>query len=178
MDFWVDKRRAELKVKLWIDKSHNDYLLYNRKVWGCPKAYRPDFLYISYQNSECWFIILEIDEDQHKSYDKVEELNRIKVIAHTLQDRCWIIRYNPDSYKVDQKIKQIKFSDRMNVLNQILEYCKKTPPSGNIEQFYLYYDGFMEPCSCILEDYTTPQVMQNDSLKQEVYDVESVIKIH
>ena len=174
---WVDKRRKELQVKDWLDKNHSGYLLHNRKVWGCPIVYRPDFVYLAPSH---WvhFIILEVDENQHKDYDRKEELGRIRVIAQALQSRCWVIRYNPDKYKINGQVLNPDFSDRMKILSQTLEYCKNNEPPSSIEQFYLYYDGFTEPINMSLTPYPPiPKSPEPVFVPENVYDVESKHRI-
>jgi len=55
--------------------------------------YRPDFVF----DCNNYFVILEVDEFQHKYYDAQCELTRMNNICFNLGLPCIFIRYNPDA---------------------------------------------------------------------------------
>ena len=103
---------------------------------GCSLR-RPDmFLDLGYQ-----VIIIEIDENQHRSYDCSCENKRLMELSKDINHRPLIfIRFNPDDYKLNNKIitscwcsdkkgncnikksKVIEWNDRLNVLKNHIQY--------------------------------------------------------
>jgi hypothetical protein len=73
------------------------------RAWVCNKTVnggksRPDIII----DMETYWIIIEIDEDQHKIYTKEKEQKRIKALLVDTEFRpVCLIRINPDSYKTD-----------------------------------------------------------------------------
>jgi hypothetical protein len=125
---------------------------------GCSKR-RPDLLLdLGYQ-----VIVIEVDENQHQSYDCSCENKRLMEISQDLGHRPIIfIRFNPDGYLIgDTKIeicwsynksgisiiknKNIKqWNKRLNILKQQIEYwiypINKT--NRTLEIIELFFDNF------------------------------------
>lgn len=123
---------------------------------GCSKK-RPDILIdLGYQ-----VIVVEIDENQHKSYDCSCNNKRIMEISQDNGHRPIIfIRFNPDGYKINEnkiqscwkllktgflvlnKTKITEWNDRLNSLrNQIEYWCDPNNKTDKtIEIIQLYYD--------------------------------------
>lgn len=78
-----------------LKETYPDHNIIWDKIYSC--QYRPDFC-ISFDE---FTLIIEIDEDQHKSYDKENEINRIENIYHTKGKPMYVVRFNPDTYKRD-----------------------------------------------------------------------------
>jgi hypothetical protein len=107
-----------------------------------------------------YFIIIEVDEFQHKSYDKDAETARNNFIWEGLGKKpIVIIRFNPDGYissngkqrsspwKKDKNgntlIKEDRYDiwkDRMNVLTNTIKVWLDKIPNENIIVKKLYYD--------------------------------------
>ena len=124
---------------------------------GCSKR-RPDLLLdLGYQ-----IVIIEVDENQHIDYDCSCENKRIMELSQDLGHRPIIfIRFNPDDYKRDgknitscwgqnkkgicvvKKIKNNEWSERLNVLEQHINYWINPSNVTNktIEVIQLYYDN-------------------------------------
>ena len=123
---------------------------------GCSKR-RPDLvLDLGYQ-----VLIIEIDENQHKSYDCSCENKRVMLLSQDIGHRPLVfIRFNPDDYnKKDEKItscwslnkkgictvkktKQKEWSDRLQSLKSQIEYWinPKNKTDKTIEIIQLFYD--------------------------------------
>ena len=120
---------------------------------GCSKK-RPDILLdLGYQ-----IIIIEIDENQHTSYDCSCDNKRTMELSQDLGHRPIIfIRFNPDGYmKNGEKIKscwgnnkngicviknELEWQQRLNVLKEQIEYWKNPSNKTNktIETIQLFY---------------------------------------
>ena len=94
------------------------------------------------------FVVLEVDEFQHKRTSYTQECEDIRMLT-ILQDLGMptiFLRYNPDDYK-DKVNKTIKISqkERETQLLKYLDMCMQTKPKDESEYLrviYLFYDEF------------------------------------
>lgn len=112
---------------------------------------RPDYVYHCGDH----IVIIEVDEDQHKSYkcsvygdDKngkmKGEMNRMFEICQSFDGLpCIILRYNPDSYTCNGKIVKTSPSSRHALLNKWVKKCIREKQNGFVVK-YLFYDDFDE----------------------------------
>ena len=136
--------------------SHIDIITDKRIDGGCSKR-RPDILIdVGFQ-----IIIVEIDENQHSDYDCSCENKRLMELSQDVGFRPIIfIRFNPDSYKINDKkitscwyinklgICQInkkkinEWNDRLKNLKETIEYwCNPQHKiDKTIEIIHLYYN--------------------------------------
>lgn len=131
-------------------------LICDKSITGCLYQYRPDILI----NYEKFVIIIEIDEHQHRYYDPIEEIQRMRDIATSLNCEAVIfIRFNPDSYiqnatrfpscwksDINGKMKidnETAWNERLTTLLKLLQKYLIDGVTGHICE-YLYYDDFME----------------------------------
>ena len=123
---------------------------------GCYKR-RPDLMLdLEYQ-----VIIIEVDENQHISYDCTCENKRLMEISQDINHRNLIfIRFNPDSYntienkkinscwKINKKSgiliisSKSDWNNRLKVLEETLEYWINNKTYKMLECIELFYDGF------------------------------------
>lgn len=61
-------------------------------------------------------LCIEIDETQHKYYNKQDENDRYDNLFMDFSGKYIFIRYNPDKYKLNGINKNPKFETRMQVL--------------------------------------------------------------
>jgi hypothetical protein len=123
---------------------------------GCSKR-RPDMMLdLGYQ-----VIIIEIDENQHESYDCSCENKRLMLLSQDIGHRPLVfIRFNPDEYnKKDgkvtscwslngkgictvKKIKQKEWSERLEALTDQIEYWinPENKTDKTVEIVQLFYD--------------------------------------
>lgn len=141
-DFIVHKvhKAKETDMKNFLESRKIKYLSHDKIPDGSCSKYRPDFI-IDY---EFFIVILEVDENQHKSYACECEIGRM---IQLYQDFGGIpvifIRYNPDNYKnsTGELIKST--TNRKNKIIRLLDEFKnynewKTP----LSVVYLFYDGY------------------------------------
>ena len=151
-------KTKEIAVRDYIRERYPDF------TWICDKIIqdgcslrRPDLMLdLGYQ-----VIIIEVDENQHTSYDCSCENKRLMEISKDINHRNLIfIRFNPDSYKTreNKRIKscwkidnrsgiliisnQSDWNTRLKVLEETLKYWINNESDKLIECIELFYDGF------------------------------------
>jgi hypothetical protein len=94
-------------------------------------------------------LVVETDENQHKSYSQMNEETRYDDLFNAFSGRWIYIRFNPDHY-IDAKDKRRnpEIATRLKRLRVEIEkqigriereeHCK----TEMVERIYLYYDGF------------------------------------
>ena len=102
-------------------------LFYNMKGGCCDSRRRIDLRKMINGTLLC----IEIDENQHKYYNKEDESNRYNDLYMDYSGKYIFIRYNPDKYKFDNKMKNPKFETRMKMLQE--QIIKQTNRINNFE---------------------------------------------
>ena len=139
-------RNKEIAVKNWLyENGHPDFV--NDKpiyLGNCDSVRRVDlYKYIGERHILC----IEVDERQHKYYDKADEERRYHEL-YRLGYTMVFIRYNPDRYKDRyNKVKQPFFTTRMDVLLKTIDKWTEKITNEECEEDllyveYLYYDGY------------------------------------
>jgi hypothetical protein len=128
----------------------------------CTKR-RPDFVYHCGNH----IVIIEVDEDQHKSYSNcgstreeklAGENRRMFEIFQIFQGLPVVfIRYNPDGFRVNQKTMKVSDRIRHQTLVQWIKKCLREFQPG-LWVKYLYYDDFNET------DIGLTQIQEKDVL--------------
>ena len=163
----VSKKNRQLKQDFINDLYKK---LYPKQKWDsfdkiventCNRR-RPDY----FKDFITHILILEIDENQHKRYNKDCERNRINELYTGLADRKIImIRFNPDKY-IDKNQKNVegcfthtpnignlKFNkkigeNRLKIVQKYVDYysnfnnIKNKYQNIEVKQIKLFYDGF------------------------------------
>ena len=107
---------------------------------SCGKE-RPDFLFQTVDH----IVILEVDEDQHKTYQCACEQTRMINLTQAFGGiSVFWIRYNPDSFKGKAKVTQ---KQRETHLLEWIRWALKREPKSLCEVLYLFYDGCGEKAS-------------------------------
>ena len=123
---------------IWDDKIFNSKCV-NR---------RPDRLY----DMGTFYLIVEVDENQHKDYKCVntkyiEEVRMIQ-IADSLGMETIFIRFNPDNFRVGNKLcRKYNMTKRLKVLRKWLLHFDDYVPDknyGGIKSLKLFYDEYDE----------------------------------
>jgi hypothetical protein len=92
-------------------------------------------------------IAIETDENQHKSYDKMDEETRYDDLFMAHSGKWIYIRFNPDKYVNKQGIsKNPMIATRLETLKKEIEkQIKRVQQEENnelVERVYMYYDGY------------------------------------
>ena len=113
---------------------------------------RPDFVY----DAGTHFVIVEVDEAQHRSYAKECEQSRMWSIRQALGLPITFIRFNPDSFKTAAgrpgRASDVK---REETLCRWLTTLLKEP-IHSCSALYLFYDGWREGPSVKVEEVPHP----------------------
>ena len=96
--------------------------------------------FVDFAITKPWgYILLECDEDQHRARDPSCDVRRDFDMAASVAlgsgHKLLIVRYNPDSYRVDGKTRVESKTARMKRLLQLLDY----EPAA-FERVFLCYD--------------------------------------
>ena len=156
-------RNYKTKEKEVVDRIKEKYpdftWIHDKKVVdGCSKR-RPDLLVdMGYH-----IIIVEVDENKHSGYDCSCENKRLMELSQDLQHRPIVfIRFNPDSYINQNKLKisscwrtnkqgviqimktrMTEWEERINILNEQIQYWIDNKSNKTIEIIELFYDNYL-----------------------------------
>lgn len=130
------RHAKEHTIKTLLDKNNVVYQSHDKLVdMGECVKYRPDFL----MWGEGWIVILEVDENQHKSYMEYCECTRMINIHQALGGVPMIfIRYNPDKYDGNK----MKVADRHKLLLETINYYLVNCPKDQLSYLRLFFDRF------------------------------------
>ena len=138
-----------------VEKFSSVTIVQDRRIHGGCSLRRPDVLIdLGYQ-----VLIIETDENQHKTYDCSCENKRIMELSRDVGHRNLVfIRFNPDDYMhngvkinscfsrtklgflVIPKSKQVEWQQRLNVLHETIEYWIHNKTDKTIEVVELFFD--------------------------------------
>ena len=93
-----------------------------------------------------YIVFVEVDENRHKSYCELGEINRMKnIYMNEGGIPILFIRYNPDNFKDNNnKIKKLSQAKREELLIKWLNKYKNDGLKHNLSVNYLFYDGWKE----------------------------------
>ena len=105
-------------------------------------------------------VIIEVDENQHKSYSESCECARINEIVNGIGGKSVIfIRYNPDVVKNKNNIINVKQEDRVNLLVKVInEELTKDYQKFEVKIIQLFYNDDYEIYKEIKEENITKLV--------------------
>ena len=151
------KNKKEWSIVRYLRKEIKTNFEYNssKMLQGCSKK-RPDI----YFELDKHCLIVEIDENQHNTYEDSCECSRINEIVNGIGGRSIIIiRYNPDTIKNKGKIIEIKQEERIDLLvKSIKEELVKDYDNFIVKIIQLYYDDNYEEYKKIKEEEITKLV--------------------
>ena len=105
------------------------------------------YAYIDFAIQKPWgAVLLECDEDQHKTYDPSCDVRRdfdsCASIALGSQHKAVVLRYNPDAFKIGAVTKRTSKKDRQKKLIDVLESWQEDPaPDLGFARFFMFYDA-------------------------------------
>lgn len=157
-------KTKEVAVSDFLKKTFPDITMtFDKQIeYGCSKR-RPD----CYIDMGEYTIIVEIDENQHQTYDCLCTNRRTMELFQDSGNRpIYLVRFNPDDYLdkdkttitscwgttnkqgicVVKKNKQQEWQFRLNYLKECLTSCIQKPPSKEMEIIHLFYDLCLETC--------------------------------
>jgi hypothetical protein len=154
---YVFEHAKENRIRDVFDSRGFVYCSHDKVVdGGYCNMYRPDFIF----DATTHFVVVEVDENQHKGRPSECERNRMLSIWQSLGLYTIFLRYNPDNYEPRYTSNpMVRGKQREGVLCSWLSHLIK--PDGNplsrgnaCEVFYLYYDDHDDSCiipKCLAE---------------------------
>lgn len=157
-DYMTKERLVRASIREMFPQFAGQWICDKKIADGC-SCRRPDMLL----QLEDYFVIVEIDENQHEQYDAGCENARMMEISRDIGHRpAFFIRFNPDSYvaadanlvrcswvhnsrtgnvEVHKKYAQ-EWNRRLAELHTCLQTCiKDGPPSKMVEVIHLFFDA-------------------------------------
>lgn len=148
-------KAKEYSVTLFIEQTFNQVKWErNKRIPGGTSKKRPDLLCFTGFH----YIIVEIDEHQHRGYSIESEIQRIHNVSKDLSHKSVVvIRFNPDMY-INEKGKKIQscwkinkygkcvikseslWNARLKTLENAIRYWMKTSVKKTVEIHYLFYN--------------------------------------
>lgn len=133
------KKTKEIKVVDFLNKN-NIKFIHNKSVGYLCGNFKPDILI----DCNTHFIIVEIDEGQHKQYTKECEFARMSNIYLANGLPTLFIRFNPDDFDYNNKRRRTKIETRLETLLNLINEYKDKNNINYIELIYMYFN-----CNCI-----------------------------
>jgi hypothetical protein len=114
---------------------------------SCKLESETKYAYVDFAITAPWgAILLEVDEEMHSRYPASCDVQRDFDMCASLVlgsgHKTAIIRYNPDSFRVDGKPKRVSTKDRQHRLVEVLRAWLLEDPAPGLQlaRFFLYYD--------------------------------------
>jgi hypothetical protein len=140
-------KRREEEIQALFKANHIRYDTHDRKVLHGCSLFRPDFII----DCKTRILIVEVDEDQHRSYNcQCEQSRMIQIFQDFGGMPVCFIRYNPDAYTDAAGVKHranSKQGSRHARLLSVIRSLQLQPldtTRGLLHAIYLYYDGDKE----------------------------------
>ena len=140
-------KTREMAVRDFLRATWPDCDITHDKRVEC-HLYRPDFVFDMGSHT----IVIEIDENQHKSYDTSCDNKRLMSIFQGLGSRPMVmIRFNPDSYTGhrgcwtrDNKLVDDgrPWAKRLGVLKERVDHWFDTEPARELSVEHLFFDDY------------------------------------
>ncbi len=133
------KYKEKTIARLFFD--HGIDCVHDKIPVGSCNRYRPDFII----DCATHFVIIEVDEHQHSTYECACEQGRMINIGQDVGGGLPVqfIRYNPDKYTDSNgKKRDDTMLARHKILIDTVVASKQHVPSTLLSAIYLYYDGF------------------------------------
>nr|QBK92704.1 MAG: endonuclease [Pithovirus LCPAC401] len=95
-----------------------------------------------------YIFCIEVDENQHKYYDPLDEELRIMQIYENANRKLVFIRFNPDSYRVNGTLKKIPLVKRLealkNKINGVIVHIEDGVYTEWFTEIKMYFDDKIE----------------------------------
>ena len=146
LTFQINCKTKEIAVKKFLNANFKDFYHDRAMPTGhcaCTVRRRIDHRKLIGNT----LLAIETDENQHKSYDQMDEETRYNDLFMAYSGKWIYIRFNPDKYKNSkgQKRNQSIATRLLRLKEEILKQIKRIENEENtelVERIYLYYDGY------------------------------------
>lgn len=140
-------KTKEMSVRDFLNSSFPDVTITHDKRVQC-HLYRPDFVIDMGTHT----VVIEVDENQHETYDTSCDNKRLMSIFQGLGSRPMVmIRFNPDEYDDVKSCwtrngtmvdKGAPWRKRLTVLKSVIETRLGQEPVREVTIEHLFYDGY------------------------------------
>jgi hypothetical protein len=146
LTFQIQSKTKEIAVRDFIN-AHYEGFHHDRPIQthhcDCTIRRRIDH----YQLLGNTLLAVETDENQHKSYDAMNEETRYDDLYMAHSGKWVYIRFNPDKYQASNgKTKNPEIATRLAVLKREIDRqiarIQRDENTELVERVYLYYDGY------------------------------------
>ena len=131
----IRQKTDEMIVVNYLKENAVDFI-HNKSVGYVCGNYRPDVKI----DAGTHVVIIEIDEDQHKQYDEICENTRMLNIHQAIGLRCVFLRYNPNVFRVNNKVKIVQKQKRLKILLENIKKYMEQIPEDEITVYRLFYN--------------------------------------
>ena len=115
---------------------------------GCHLDSETKCAFVDFAITATWgALLLEVDEDQHSSRpascDPRRDFDMCASLALGSGHKVIVLRYNPDSFRMDGKNMTVATKDRQRHLVEVVrDWLTDDPvPDMQLARFFMYYDG-------------------------------------
>ena len=148
----------EALVKAGIQFEYQKHLPFR----SCGLESEGSHAFIDFVIPKSWgVILLECDEEQHSTYDASCDVRRdfdsCASIALGSQEKCVVLRYNPDAFQIGGKTRYTAKKERQAKLLEVIASWDVDPaPDLGFARFFLFYDAESEdaPLPLIAQQWT------------------------
>ena len=108
------------------------------------------------------YVLLEVDEEQHKAYDPSCDMRRDFDMAASVAlgsgHKLLVLRYNPDAFKIAGVTRQTTKKERHAQLIRLLGELLAREPEAPFTRLFLFYDRAAEnnALPCVAEHWSEP----------------------
>jgi len=141
----IRQKTKELHIRDFINENYEEFIhdkaIYLGDGCNCTNKRRIDFRKIIGNT----MLAIEVDEFQHKHYDKNDEISRYNDMYMVFSGKWYYIRYNPDTYKDKSgKIRnpdmQTRLSKLQNTIDNAIYNIIHEKNKELLEIEYIYYN--------------------------------------
>jgi len=135
-------KRKELEVHQDLQKAGFSFEYQKHVAFaGCGLGSETRWAYVDFAIAVSWgYVLVEVDEDQHRSYDVSCDVRRDFDIAASISlgsnHKLRIIHFNPDGYRVAGINRKTSKAERITALVRAIGAAE---PTG-FERLFLFYD--------------------------------------
>ena len=115
---------------------------------GCKLNSETKCAYVDFAITASWgALLLEVDENQHYSRDAScdprRDFDSCASLAMGSGHKVVVLRYNPDSFRIDNKNVSVSTKDKQRRLVDVIRawLLEDPAPDKQLARFFLYYDG-------------------------------------
>ena len=135
----IERHVKESRIRTVLEANNIEFRHDEIVDHSCSKR-RPDFVV----DCGTHMIVLEVDEDQHRTYQCECEQSRMITIHNDIGMQTIFIRYNPDTYTDNKNKKHAGRTQNITRESRLIKCIRSIQqhiPEHPLSVIYMYYDG-------------------------------------